>query len=159
MFSHPPQQTFHGVYRLKNDIDWSKRMANTIFLWRTYQNKNLNILRKYSSLQVYNNMRCTVTMGDFRDIFTTMIEMKWRWLIIFFTLSFLLSWLFFAALYYLVMYIHHDFDHQIASNESWTPCISNTKNFISVFMFSLETQQTIGYGSRYDTMIPHDTII
>lgn len=32
---------------------------------------------------------------------------------------------------------------------SWEPCVVGIKNFASVFLFSLETQHTIGYGTRY----------
>jgi len=33
----------------------------------------------------------------------------------------------------------------------WNPCVSNLHGFTSAFLFSLETQTTIGYGSRYTT--------
>jgi hypothetical protein len=44
------------------------------------------------------------------DTFTTLVDAKWRYTLLAFGLSFLLSWLIFAGLYYLVMYINHDFD-------------------------------------------------
>lgn len=75
-----------------------------------------------------------------------MIEMKWRWLLIVFTFSFLLSWVFFAAVYYCVMLIHGDFDEK--NEAKFPPCITGVKNFLSIFLFSLETQHTIGYGTR-----------
>ncbi|KAL9696917.1 hypothetical protein quinque_000358 [Culex quinquefasciatus] len=37
----------------------------------------------------------------------------------------------------------------VAANQSnWTPCISSIYSYTSCFLFSLETQHTIGYGSR-----------
>lgn len=33
----------------------------------------------------------------------------------------------------------------------WSPCVNNLHGFTSAFLFSIETQTTIGYGSRYTT--------
>lgn len=33
-------------------------------------------------------------------------------------------------------------------NPDWTPCVVNINSFASCFLFSVETQHTIGYGSR-----------
>lgn len=33
----------------------------------------------------------------------------------------------------------------------WKPCIANVHGFASCFLFSIETQHTIGYGARYTT--------
>ena len=33
----------------------------------------------------------------------------------------------------------------------WVPCVYEIHNFVSVYLFSLETQHTIGYGSRQTT--------
>uniref|UniRef100_A0A915J9F7 G protein-activated inward rectifier potassium channel 3 n=1 Tax=Romanomermis culicivorax TaxID=13658 RepID=A0A915J9F7_ROMCU len=92
----------------------------------------------------------------FTDIFTTLIELKWRWVLTVFVFSFLLSWLFFAIVYYVIMYLHGDFDFSTGEDEdganyksSSSACLTNTKSFLAVFMFSMETQHTIGYGSRY----------
>jgi len=52
------------------------------------------------------------------------------------------------------MYIHGDFEHCDIENDcedGWTPCILAVYDFSSAFLFSLETQHTIGYGSRQST--------
>ena len=36
------------------------------------------------------------------------------------------------------------------ANESFIPCASAIKDFTSCFLFSLETQHTIGYGVRWE---------
>lgn len=36
-------------------------------------------------------------------------------------------------------------------NETWTPCVQNINGFTSCFLFSVETQHTIGYGVRTTT--------
>uniref|UniRef100_A0A915K672 Uncharacterized protein n=1 Tax=Romanomermis culicivorax TaxID=13658 RepID=A0A915K672_ROMCU len=83
------------------------------------------------------------------DIFTTVVDMKWRWCLLGFGVSFFTSWSAFAVLYYLMMLMHRDFDH--LDDAHWPHCIKNMRNFLSVFMFSVETQHTIGYGNRYPT--------
>ncbi|EFO96889.1 hypothetical protein CRE_17114 [Caenorhabditis remanei] len=85
----------------------------------------------------------------FSDIFTTVIEMKWRWCLLYFSLSFMISWSFFATVYYLIAKQHGDIE-QIA-NATWTPCIVNVHNELNAFLFSFTTQTTIGYGFRYPT--------
>uniref|UniRef100_A0A915BZ06 G protein-activated inward rectifier potassium channel 3 n=1 Tax=Parascaris univalens TaxID=6257 RepID=A0A915BZ06_PARUN len=85
----------------------------------------------------------------FSDIFTTVIEVKWRWSLLFFAMSFFLSWTFFFSLYYLIILSHGDFDH--IDDPTWNPCIVNGNSKINIFLFSFTTQTTIGYGFRYPT--------
>ena len=63
-----------------------------------------------------------------------------------FAMSFYLTWLAYALLYYLICWHHGDFDDH--GDEDWTPCVLELEDFASAFLFSLETQHTIGYGSR-----------
>jgi len=85
------------------------------------------------------------------DVFTTMVDTQWRWTIIFFMASFYFSWLFFAFVYWVIAYRHGDFrdssnqaDSGVVSEEM--PCLENVRDFTSLFIFSLETQTTIGFG-------------
>lgn len=77
------------------------------------------------------------------DIFTTLVEMRWRVMLLLFSLSYILSWLFFGLLYWLIAYVHKD--TEILDNE---PCVANVRTFTAAFLFSMETQATIGYGYR-----------
>lgn len=72
------------------------------------------------------------------DIFNTLIDMKWRYIFLVFIFGFIITWLIFGVLWFLMQKYEKD-------------CIINlsTDNFISALLFSIETQQTIGYGSRY----------
>lgn len=77
------------------------------------------------------------------DIFTTLIETRWRAMLLIFALTYILSWLGFGLLYWVIALVHNDVrDH---TNE---PCVYEVRSFTSAFLFSLETQTTIGYGSR-----------
>ncbi|KAI6240661.1 Inward rectifier potassium channel 2 [Aphelenchoides fujianensis] len=62
-----------------------------------------------------------------------------------FAASFLVSWLVFGLLYYAIVVLSGDLQKQPEHRQ----CIANVHGFVSAFLFSLETQQTIGYGSRY----------
>lgn len=85
----------------------------------------------------------------FRDIFTTVIDMKWRWSLLCFSLSFIMSWTFFFGVYYVIVMAHGDFEH--ANDTEWVPCIANGKTKGNIFLFSYTTQTTVGYGHRYPT--------
>ncbi|ELT87589.1 hypothetical protein CAPTEDRAFT_209790 [Capitella teleta] len=80
------------------------------------------------------------------DIFTTLLDMRWRYCLLIFALAFLLSWLFFATIYYVICIVHED--HLHVDDPDWKPCHCNVYDFTTAFLFSLETQHTIGYGFR-----------
>ncbi|XP_015590639.1 uncharacterized protein LOC107265566 isoform X2 [Cephus cinctus] len=90
-----------------------------------------------------------------QDIFTTLVDTQWRWTLLCFTLSFFLSWLGFAVIWWLIVFTHGDLekDHlpSVQVENNWTPCVININSFTSCFLFSIETQHTIGYGSRTTT--------
>ena len=44
------------------------------------------------------------------DIFTTMVDIQWRWTVLIFTLSFMLSWLAFAVIWWLIAFTHGDLE-------------------------------------------------
>lgn len=77
------------------------------------------------------------------DIFTTLVEIRWRMMLLIFSLSYILSWLFFGLCYWLIAYVNGDVDN--LDNEL---CVANVRGFTGAFMYSMETQATIGYGFR-----------
>jgi len=86
------------------------------------------------------------------DFFTTFVDMKWRYTLASFACFFLVSWIFFACFYYAIEEVYY---HQRFKNDNSTEwgnyCIANTNDqnrFTGMFLFSLETQTTIGYGYR-----------
>ncbi|XP_043250860.1 uncharacterized protein LOC122396475 isoform X1 [Colletes gigas] len=119
--------------------------------------------RKLRRRAVLKNGDCNVlqsrisrrSLRFLQDIFTTLVDTQWRWTLLCFSLSFVLSWLGFAVIWWLIAFTHGDFEErhlppsQIENN--WTPCIYNIFSFTSCFLFSIETQHTIGYGSRSTT--------
>lgn len=78
------------------------------------------------------------------DIFTTLVDTKWRHMFVIFSLSYILSWLIFGSIFWLIALHHGD----LLSDPDITPCVDNVHSFTAAFLFSLETQTTIGYGYR-----------
>ena len=82
------------------------------------------------------------------DLFTTLVDSSWIETLLLFATSFYLTWLIFALIYYVICMLHGDLDTE---DEGRNPCILEITDFASCFLFSLETQHTIGYGSRQTT--------
>ncbi|OQV12522.1 Inward rectifier potassium channel irk-1 [Hypsibius exemplaris] len=83
------------------------------------------------------------------DLWNTLIDLQWRFILILFMLSFVISWALFAVIFYVIASAHGDLDH--LGEEDWKPCIQNLKGFTAAFLYSVESQHTIGYGFRYTT--------
>ncbi|KTF94736.1 hypothetical protein cypCar_00016891 [Cyprinus carpio] len=66
-------------------------------------------------------------------------------MMVLFCLSFLLSWLLFGLIFWFIALSSGD------SKNQEQICISNVDSFTAAFLFSVETQTTIGYGYRYVT--------
>nr|XP_019939476.1 PREDICTED: ATP-sensitive inward rectifier potassium channel 12-like [Paralichthys olivaceus] len=108
---------------------------------------------------VFNNME-DKPQRYLADIFTTCVDIRWRYLLLIFTTTFLLSWLLFGLIFWGVAFAHGDFDLRIpvkdedprngaeGGKDEWRPCILHIQGFIGAFLFSIETQTTIGYGFR-----------
>lgn len=66
----------------------------------------------------FYNSDCNVTQKKIsrrrirflQDIFTTLVDSQWRWTLIVFALSFILSWLGFAGIWYLIAVTHGDLE-------------------------------------------------
>ncbi|CDQ68247.1 unnamed protein product [Oncorhynchus mykiss] len=112
--------------------------------------------RRKRQRYVEKNGRCNVSHGNMRetyryltDIFTTLVDLNWRCSLFVFVMAYAITWLFFGAIWYLIAYLRGDLDH--LEDETWTPCVNNVNGFISAFLFSIETETTIGYGYRVIT--------
>jgi potassium inwardly-rectifying channel subfamily J len=123
-----------------------------------FVDKDGHININYSSLGNVRNMHSNIILF--------VMQAQW-WLVLTFVLfGFILSWFFFAFLYFLISIEHGDFvlteeDEALLENlTNYTyaekllekeMCVKDVHNFLSALLFSIETQQSIGYGSRYIT--------
>nr|XP_046187936.1 ATP-sensitive inward rectifier potassium channel 12-like [Oncorhynchus gorbuscha] len=107
---------------------------------------------------VFHNME-DKTKHYLADIFTTCVDIRWRYMLLLFTSTFLLSWFLFGVVFWGVALAHGDFDLRPGLGEGplaglegggveWKPCILHVQGFVGAFLFSIETQTTIGYGFR-----------
>ncbi|XP_063074023.1 G protein-activated inward rectifier potassium channel 1 [Engraulis encrasicolus] len=106
---------------------------------------------------VDKNGRCNVQHGNLggetsrylSDLFTTLVDLKWRWNLFIFILTYTVAWLFMASMWWVIAFIRGDLNQ--AHDDKYTPCVANVYNFPSAFLFFIETEATIGYGYRYIT--------
>ncbi|XP_036408207.1 inward rectifier potassium channel 4-like isoform X1 [Megalops cyprinoides] len=125
---------------------------------------------------VKKNGQCNVVFANMEDkprryladIFTTCVDIRWRYLLMIFTSTFMASWLFFGIVFWAVAKAHGDFEvhpegthpldghsagisgggPNLGHHKEWKPCILHVQGFVGAFLFSIETQTTIGYGWR-----------
>ncbi|XP_067167921.1 G protein-activated inward rectifier potassium channel 1-like [Apteryx mantelli] len=106
---------------------------------------------------VDKNGRCNVQHGNLgsessrylSDLFTTLVDLKWRWNLLIFLLTYTVAWLVMASMWWGIAYLRGDLHR--AHDETYSPCVANVYNFPSAFLFFIETEATIGYGHRYIT--------
>ncbi|CAF1282807.1 unnamed protein product [Adineta steineri] len=81
-----------------------------------------------------------------QDIFTSLLDLTWLWILTLFVICFVTSWVFFALIWYIIMVVHGDFSSN--NSNSTNRCVDGVKTFGGLILYSIETQQTIGYGTR-----------
>ncbi|KAL1130753.1 hypothetical protein AAG570_011994 [Ranatra chinensis] len=155
MYRNP--QTYPVQVSYWNNLFTETLITVYVFCYRTrYRSSN----KKPRKRAVLKNGDCNVVQCHIskrrrrylQDIFTTLVDTQWRWTLLVFALSFTLSWLLFAAIWWLISYTHGDLEPEhLLPDSGWSPCVVNINSFASCFLFSIETQHTIGYGSRSTT--------
>ncbi|KAL2100871.1 hypothetical protein ACEWY4_002632 [Coilia grayii] len=137
-----------------------------------FGNGKIQTRRKQRSRFVNKTGQCNVRFSHVEeqsqrylaDIFTTCVDVRWRWMFVIFSLVFVVSWLAFGLAFWVIALVHGDLDKSLAaggdvgdggdgdgggeSKPSLTPCVMQVNSFVAAFLFSIETQTTIGYGFR-----------
>ncbi|XP_053943192.1 G protein-activated inward rectifier potassium channel 4 isoform X2 [Cuculus canorus] len=100
--------------------------------------------------------KCQVNLGNIQekkrflsDIFTTIVDLKYRWFLFVFMMCYVVTWVVFGTIYFFDAWARGDVWHR--GDPDWPACIENVDGFISALLFSVESQRTIGYGSRMVT--------
>ncbi|XP_016968033.1 inward rectifier potassium channel irk-1 [Drosophila biarmipes] len=87
-----------------------------------------------------------------RDLVNTLMELEWKYMLTLFLGSYFLSWLFFAAICYVVALYHGDLIFDPLTGERMgkgeEPCIYGVENWVAMILYSVETQTTLG-GGKY----------
>nr|XP_020453423.1 ATP-sensitive inward rectifier potassium channel 12-like isoform X2 [Monopterus albus] len=121
----------------------------------SFGNGKINTRRKYHSRFVSKNGQCNIQFSNMdekslryiSDIFTTCVDIRWRYMFLLFSLVFVLSWLLFGFAFWVIGVIHGDMNNP-GADDSFVPCVMKVNTFVAAFLFSIETQTTIGYGAR-----------
>lgn len=95
------------------------------------------------SLLSYSGLPGAGVLGVVKDGFTTLINLQLYWVFIFFCSLYVLSWLGFALIWWGVVEAYGPIGERNLS------CVENVHNFPTAFLFSLETEVTIGYGHKF----------
>ncbi|KAM8927582.1 G protein-activated inward rectifier potassium channel 4-like [Pelodytes ibericus] len=131
-----------------------------------YDDRQLFNLTNRQTRQRYvtKDGKCRVNLGRIvekkrflSDIFTTVVDLKYRWFIFVFMLCYIVTWVGFGVIYFLDAFIRDDVNH--IGDPEWKPCIDNVDSFLSALLFSVESQRTIGYGTRMVTAYCPEGII
>ncbi|XP_072444490.1 ATP-sensitive inward rectifier potassium channel 12-like [Chiloscyllium punctatum] len=118
-------------------------------------NGKIQTHRKCRNRFVKKNGQCNIYFSNMSgkserymaDIFTTCVDTRWRYMLMIFSTAFLISWLAFGFAFWFIAMMHGDLDKS-KHEENFRPCIMQVNGFVAAFLFSIETQTTIGYGFR-----------
>ncbi|XP_028402991.1 inward rectifier potassium channel 2-like [Dendronephthya gigantea] len=79
------------------------------------------------------------------DLFTTILDMPFRWILGIYSMVYLASWLGFGTIWFII--------HRVRESKGYDEyyCVEKVDSWTSAFLFSIETQTTIGYGGRQVT--------
>ncbi|XP_044745837.1 G protein-activated inward rectifier potassium channel 2-like [Coccinella septempunctata] len=87
-----------------------------------------------------------VTKHDKRsDLVHSLIDAKWKWTFSVLIFTFIFTWVFFAVLWMAIGVANGDEDD---AEPIYSQCLMGISNFSGYLLFSIETQTSIGYGSR-----------
>nr|CAB3258029.1 ATP-sensitive inward rectifier potassium channel 1-like [Phallusia mammillata] len=92
----------------------------------------------------------------FNDIFTTFLDSSWSWILFITLVVYLGHWIIFGALYWIFAIANNDYAKMYGSEAinasanatTGDPCVYQVYDFVSAFLFSMESETTIGYGLR-----------
>ena len=141
-----PFQFVSGMVASNNKSKNPFRKKSGILNVISEQSTKRRLVSKTGEFNVHTNAMASKRHRLLRDFFISFLDMSWMMIFLIFAASFFVSWLLFAIIWYLIALNHGDFDN--LDNEDHVPCVAATVDFTSAYLFSIETQHTIGYRGR-----------
>ncbi|XP_067614818.1 G protein-activated inward rectifier potassium channel 3 isoform X5 [Eurosta solidaginis] len=148
---------------MKRLMTWERDLVDAMYGYRQTRFSSRRVRKRV----IFKHGECNVVQGNvakrrrryLQDIFTTLVDAQWRWTMAIFALSFIISWALFAFVWWVIAYAHGDFEYiynrdffpERNENVTHRMCVTEVRSFVSAFLYSVETQTTIGYGNRYVT--------
>eukprot|EP00118_Oscarella_pearsei_P007032 m.33182 g.33182 ORF g.33182 m.33182 type:complete len:347 (+) comp31765_c0_seq1:2-1042(+) len=102
--------------------------------------KPFRLIAKDGSSLVENEKVRKKALMYLRDGFTTFVHLQWAYVLLLSSLTYVVTWFAFALLWWIA---------STMTDSSGGPCIIKVSNFTSSFLFSVETQTTVGFGDLY----------
>ncbi|KAM8706474.1 hypothetical protein ACLKA7_010703 [Drosophila subpalustris] len=148
---------------MKRLMTWERDLVDAMYEYRQTRFSSRRVRKRV----VFKHGECNVVQGNvakrrrryLQDIFTTLVDAQWRWTLLVFAASFVISWAFFAFIWWTIAFAHNDLEYihlrntqpELIVNMTHTVCVTEVKGMMTAFLYSVETQTTIGYGNRYVT--------
>merc|ERR1719322_1744337 len=153
-----------GTDRLEN-VDRSKYLIPRI----EYGGRLIDKKGGTSNVSITESINFKLYGRYVSDIFTTLIDMRLSYILIMTLLVYVGHWLFFGAFYWLFAFLNNDREHiwgTVSQNgtsvgiDENEVCVFKVYDFTTAFLFSIESETTIGYGYRgMNTKCPHAIIM
>ena len=132
----------------------TQKLLRRIFEWLIEQillkmsdDKINRVVCKQGAINVTRENISDKSLRYLRDIFTTYIDVPWRWVFVIFAGHYVVSWFLFGSMWFIQAVVHGDIDYYSSaksSQHSFKPCAREIYSFASAYLFSIETQQSIG---------------
>ena len=94
--------------KIPNNFATIKRRFSESYYKGTEISKRPRLVKKCGELNIHMEYIPKHKRRLLRDFFNTILDIKWRWHIAIFLLSFLVSWIFFASIWYSIAWLHGD---------------------------------------------------
>lgn len=104
-------------------------------------------MNKRGRINIYLNKIPDKSIRYVRDLWHTLVNMRWRWIMLIVGLVNVSAYLIFAIFFWYDAWLSGDF----ADTKNHKTCIKGTSNFASFFMLGIETITTTGYGYFHPT--------
>ncbi|RZF35424.1 hypothetical protein LSTR_LSTR006968 [Laodelphax striatellus] len=96
---------------------------------------------------VFKHGDCNVVQGNvakrrrkyLQDIFTTLVDAQWRWTLLVFAMNFFLSWLGFAIIWWLIVFLHGDLEPTALNNSSYGAKHTTDECLEAIFVMCLQS--------------------
>ncbi|NXO45224.1 KCJ15 protein, partial [Locustella ochotensis] len=112
--------------------------------------KKPRVMSKSGHSNVRKKKKDGIYLLYLQDLWTTVIDMKWRYKLTLFAATFKKKKFLFGVIYYAIAFLQKK-KKMNKFPPKREPCVKNVDSLTGAFLFSLESQTTIGYGFRFIT--------
>ena len=144
-----PWAHVNGKAPINRRYDRRQSMHNIVTTVNLRKNMKLKrLVSKDGFCNVLHTKSDNTIKNYMSDMFNTLIDLRWRWCLLFFSFSYIVGWLVFGVFWFALAWWHDDFGYLTSNMTEIEPCVYNVDSWRGAFLFSIETQTTIGYGYR-----------